>query len=210
MTNVRSVALIRFVICVSIILALIFLVISTSTNHWYFQPIIATKNQSVEVNSGIFQKCYHVKEVKSYNCLSTKFNGFMIAFRLFLFTGIVGYSVLLIYVLFSSFFQEVNFKVLSVMLILTGMMPYNFYTHLRIVGYDCPFDFHWCAKQAWREYKISMVVLFRMVIVHFYSKSRCFVLLWNYFLSKNMTNLKFAVEEYVNLYFKLYINIFVI
>ncbi|XP_004212512.2 claudin domain-containing protein 2 isoform X1 [Hydra vulgaris] len=121
MTNVRSVALIRFVICVSIILALIFLVISTSTNHWYFQPIIATKNQSVEVNSGIFQKCYHVKEVKSYNCLSTKFNGFMIAFRLFLFTGIVGYSVLLIYVLFSSFFQEVNFKVLSVMLILTGL-----------------------------------------------------------------------------------------
>ncbi|XP_065655697.1 uncharacterized protein LOC101238165 isoform X3 [Hydra vulgaris] len=124
MANVRSVALIRFVICVSIVLSLIFLVISTFTNHWYFQQIVATKNQSVEINSGIFQKCYHVKETKSYNCLNTKLNGFIIAVQLFLFFGIVGYSALLIYVLFSGFFKEINFKVLSVILILTDAISF--------------------------------------------------------------------------------------
>ena len=77
MSSVRSVALIRFIIFVSTTLALLFLVISTSTNHWYVQETVNSKNESTEVNGGIFGKCIHLRknESHSYKCFKQTADG---------------------------------------------------------------------------------------------------------------------------------------
>ena len=46
----------------------------------------------------------------------------MIAVQVFLIAGIVGFVVILMYILLTGFLQGINFKVLSLLLLLTGML----------------------------------------------------------------------------------------
>ena len=46
----------------------------------------------------------------------------MIAVQVFLIAGIVGFVVILMYILLTGFLQGINFKVLSLLLLLTGIL----------------------------------------------------------------------------------------